>query len=131
MSVTDSDPRLMPAPVRIAEPLFSAFVRSHHCGESQRWHARASLPVLALFVAMEAEFDEDGLSWGSLSPDALMSTALDADHDELGFLIDLLDVSSAFYAFLGDVGVVPFATADRIHARLATLALGLSAPLAA
>ena len=125
MSFYDSDPRLTPLPIRLAKPLFEAFRASHHCVPEHRWHARTTLPVLALFLAMHHEVGEDGLPWGSLDPDALMAASLEIDHEELGFLQDLLDVSSAFYGFLGDVGAMPLATADRIQARLATLSMGL------
>ena len=126
MADFDSDPCFVPAPIRIARPLFIAFVHSRHCPPEHRWHARSTLPVLALFLAMTAEHDSSGLSWGSLSPDGMVAASLDADPEELGFLRDLLDVSASFYAFLGDEGLVPLATADRIRHRLATLALGMS-----
>lgn len=112
-------------PVRVAEPLFRAFVRSAHCPSSHARHALSTLPVLALFVAMIADYDEDGLSWGSLDPDELLAASIEIDPEELGFLSDLLDVSASFYGFLAELQVLPLATADRIRARLARLAFGL------
>ncbi|MFK7989370.1 MAG: hypothetical protein AB8I08_25365 [Sandaracinaceae bacterium] len=125
MSVFDSDPRLVPAPLRVAAPLFERFGRSSHAVEAHPWHAQTTLPVLALFVAMQDGFVDGWMDWGSLDPDALLAASREVDPEDVGFLLELLEISSAFYAFLGDVGEVPLATADRIHARLAELAAGL------
>ena len=120
-----TDPTYTPRPVALARPLIRAFVRSDRCPAEHRWHARSTLPVLALFVAMSTEADSDGLAWEALDPDALLAASLDADPSELAFLRDLLDVSASFYAFLGDERVVPAGTAARVRARLTALALGV------
>lgn len=120
-----TDPTYTPRPVLLARPLIRAFVKSPHCPPEHRWHARSTLPVLALFVSMVAEPDASGLPWAALDPEALLSASLDADPAEHAFLRDLLDVSASFYAFLGAEGVVPEGPASAIRARLARLALGL------
>lgn len=120
-----TDPTHTPGPVRIARPLIRAFALSEHCPPEHRWHARSTLPVLALFVSMMAEPDSSGLPWAALDPDALLAASLDADPSEFGFLRDLLDASASFYAFLGAERIIPAAPAEAIRTRLAQLALGL------
>jgi hypothetical protein len=121
----DSDPLYIPAAVRIARPLIDAFASSTLCPQVHRWHARSTLPVLALFVAMLDETSPARLPWEALSPDSLMAASLDADHEELGFLRDLLDVSASFYVYLGSVGIVPQERARTISKRLTQVALGV------
>ena len=67
----------------------------------------------------------------ALDPDALMADSLEIDHEELGFLRDLLCASSSFYAFLGDIGIIAAPSAERLRSRLSLLSLGLAAPRAA
>ena len=124
MARFDTDPTLAPRPVRLAQPLIDPFVRSAVCPPHHRWHARSTLPVLALFVAMMREPDDDGLAWEALAPDALVAASIEADPTEHAFLRDLLDVSASFYRFLGDQGVVSAEASARIRVRLAHLALG-------
>jgi hypothetical protein len=102
MDSNDSSPVYLTAPVRLARPLIDAFCRSEFCPTEHRWHARSTLPVLAIFVAMTTEPTTAGLGWAELEPDELLRASLDADPDERGFLRDLLDVSGSFYAFLAD-----------------------------
>ncbi len=123
----DSNPTYVPGPVRLARPLIQGFCQSSFCPPEHRWHARTTLPVLALFVAMIEEPTSAGLAWEALVPDALLEASLDADPDEHEFLRDLLDVSASFYGFLGERGLVPARRARAIRARLAQLALGMRA----
>jgi hypothetical protein len=125
MDSNDSSPVYLTAPVRLARPLIDAFCRSEFCPTEHRWHARSTLPVLAIFVAMTTEPTTAGLGWAELEPDELLRASLDADPDERGFLRDLLDVSGSFYAFLADEGHVPRTSGAAIRARLAKLAIGL------
>lgn len=125
MARNDSSRSYTPAPVRMARSLIHGFCGSVHCPPQHRWHARSTLPVLALFVGMVHEPTSRGLAWDALDPDALLGASLEIDPDEHGFVIDLLDVSASFYAFLGDRGVVPRDRARAIRSRLARLALGL------
>ncbi len=125
MNLFDPDPTyLTPPPIRLARPLIQGFCRSPLCPPEHRWHARATLPVLALFVGMLEESSR-GLSWEALDPDALMGASLEIDPEEHGFLRDLLDVSASFYGFLAEQGLVPTLRAHVIRARLVQLALGL------
>jgi len=126
MARHDTDPSLAPHPVRLAQPLIDAFVRSPTCADHHRWHARSTLPVLALFVAMMKDPDESGLRWDALVPDALVAASIEADPAEYGFLHDLLDVSASFYRFLGERGVMSRDGAKRIRLRLTQLALGFT-----
>ncbi len=121
----DSDPRHAPAPVRLARPLIDRFVRSADCPPVHRWHARTSLPVLALVVAMGTETCSNGLRWGELEPEELLRASLDTEPEELDFLRDLLDVSASFYGFLAREGLVSEARSRTLRAGLARLALGL------
>ncbi|HJL18938.1 MAG TPA: hypothetical protein RMH99_24970 [Sandaracinaceae bacterium LLY-WYZ-13_1] len=116
-----------PTVVRIARPLIDAFTRSPRCPPAHRWHARSTLPLLALFVTMCHEPGPDGPDWARLDPEALLAASLEADPAELGFLQDLLDVSAAFYAFLADEGLVDSARAATLRRRLGRLAVGLRA----
>lgn len=128
MTRVSTDPNLVPRPVRLARPLIRAFVRSAHCPAVHRWHARSTLPVLALFVSMmEEEPDAPDLPWAHLDPDALVEASLDADPSERAFLRDLLEVSAAFYDFLAAEGRVPPRLAEQLRARLAALELGAAA----
>src|SRR5690606_3896286 len=90
MDRIDSDPSYVPAPVRLARPLIQGFCRSRHCPPEHRWHARSTLPVLALFVGMIEEPSSRGLAWEALDPDALLRASLEVDPDERAFLRDLL-----------------------------------------
>jgi len=127
MARISTDPTLLPRPVRLARPLIRAFAASRRCPPEHRWHARSTLPVLALFVSMLHEHDSSGLPWERLDPDALVAASLDADPTELGFLRDLLDVSASFYAFLADERLVSPDLAARMRERLGRLALGMAA----
>ena len=122
----DSNPAYFSSPVRLARPLIDEFCRSQFCPTRHRWHARTSLPVLALFVAMTVEPTPHSLGWDGFDPDELLRASLEADPHEHGFLRDLLDVSASFYAFLADAGEVPRWRGAAIRARLAKLALGLT-----
>lgn len=125
MDSYDPDPDYTPTAVRIARPLITEFILAPECPPQHVWHARTTLPVLALFVSMCAEPSAAGLVWEALDPDALVHASLDTEPDELAFLRDLLDVSASFYAFLARRGVVSHARAQGLRARLATLALGM------
>ncbi|HEY8430868.1 MAG TPA: hypothetical protein VIL20_20955 [Sandaracinaceae bacterium] len=125
MDRIDSDPSFVPAPVRLARPLIQRFCRSRHCPPEHRWHARSTLPVLALFVGTIEEPSSRGLAWEALDPDALLCASLEVDPDERAFLRDLFDVSASFYAFLAEEHLVPGPRASAIRARLAQLAVGL------
>lgn len=126
MDRIDTDPSHTPLAVRMARPLIDGFLGSRFCPPSHGWHARTTLPVLALFVGMTAEPSSAGLSWGSLEPEHLLSVSLDIDPEEHAFLRDLLDVSASFYAFLGEERIIPRQRAAAIKKRLTELALGLS-----
>ncbi len=125
MARIETDPSFEPPPVLLARPLIRDFTQSPFCPPEHRWHARSTLPVLALFVGMLEEPTSRGLAWDALDPDALMRASLDIDPDERGFLCDLFDVSASFYAFLTERGLVSRADAHAIRARLVQLALGL------
>lgn len=125
MAEYSSNPFLPPQPIRLARPLIEGFVRSPHCPVEHRWHAKGTLPVLALFVAMTGEHDSSGLDWEGLDPDLLVATSMEADPTELGFLRDLLDVSASFYAYLTGRGLVPFSRGAEIRAQLGRLAVGM------
>ncbi len=124
----DTDPLYTPAPVLLARPLIARFVLAPECPVEHRWHARTTLPVLALFVAMCAEPTSRGLDWGALDADELLRASIGCEDEELGFLRDLLDVSASFYAFLAREGLLPSARARELRARLARLALGVARP---
>lgn len=126
MGFIDTDPTFTPAPVRIARPLIEAFCRSPLCPPEHRWHARSTLPVLALFVAMTTDESPRGLAWEELDPEDLLAASLDAEPEEHAFLRDLLDVSGSFYAFLASERVIGAARGREVRRALATLALGLS-----
>lgn len=130
MDRIDSDPSYVPGPVRMARPLIAGFCNSRFCPPEHRWHARSTLPVLALFVAMIEEPTSAGLRWDALDPDALLRASLEVDPEEHAFLRDLLDVSAAFYAFLAEERHLPASRAKAIRTRLARLALGLRRPAA-
>lgn len=127
MNRLESDPVYTPAPVRMASPLIRGFCRSAHCPPEHRWHARSTLPVLALFVAMLEEPTTAGLAWAALEPDALLRAAQDDGDEERAFLRDLLEVSSDFYGYLAEERRVPAQRARAIRARLRELRRGLSA----
>jgi len=112
-------------PVRVARPLIDAFVRSPRCPSVHRYHARSSLPLIALFLAMHEEHDSRGLPWHKLSPDRLMGMALDAHPEERAFVRDLFDLTAAFYDWLAEYGVLRRDEAFPIRRRLLELALGL------
>ena len=126
MSRPSTDPHLTPLPVRAARPLIDAFMRSGRCPEEHRFHARSSLPLLALFLAMTEEQDSRGLPWHRLTPDALVGASLEQDDAELGFLRDLLDVAAAFYGYLAERGVIRREEAHPIRRRLTELALAFA-----
>lgn len=113
--------------VSLARPLIERFARSPECPPAHRWHARTTLPVLALFVSMAAPPTDAGLDWEALDPDALVHASLDADAEEPLFLRDLLDVSAGFYRFLAREGWVSERRGLELRVRLTVLALGLSA----
>jgi hypothetical protein len=125
MNRYETDPTFTPTAVRLAQPLVNRFVESVHCPPAHRWHARTTLAVLALYVAISTEPAGDSLGWGDLDADELMSASLDCDADDAVFLRDLLDASASFYAFLAAEKLVPRERAYAIRSRLATLALGL------
>jgi len=127
MTLPSTNPELIPLPVRLAAPLIESFIRSGHCPPEHVIHARSTLPVLALFVAMMEEHDSRGLPWHRLDPAGLLQASLDAeDSSEIAFLRDLLGLSSAFYGFLALVGVLRRDEAHPIRCELAALALGLT-----
>ena len=119
MSRGDTDPTM-----KLAAPLFRAFARSAHCPVEHRWHARSTLPVLAMFLTMCTGYSGE-LRWLALDVDALVAASLETEPEERRFLQDLLDVSASFYAFLGATGQVSPLDAHRIRRRLAAHALGL------
>jgi hypothetical protein len=125
MDRSDTDPRLSPIAVRMAEPLIERFCSSRFCPPSHQWHARSTLPVLALFVGMAAP-PTDVLHWEELDADDLLLVTLEIEPEERGFLRDLLDVSASFYAYLGEERIVPRARARQLRLRFAELALGLA-----
>lgn len=127
MTRPTTNPELIPLPVRIATPLIESFIRSGLCPPEHICHARSTLPVLALFVAMKEEHDSRGLPWHALDPAALLAESLETDDEgEIGFLRDLLSLSCAFYGFLAQVGVLRRDEALPIQTKLATLSLGLT-----
>jgi hypothetical protein len=121
----DTDPLYAPTPVLMARPLIQGFCRSPFCAPEHRWHARSTLPVLALFVATQDEPNTAGLPWSALAPDALYRASRESDPDEREFLRDLLEVSAAFYAYLGAEGRVAPTRAHSIAQRLTALAAQL------
>lgn len=126
MDYIETDPRLTPTAVRLAQPFVDEFIDSLHCPPTHRWHARSTLVVLALWVGISTEPADDGsLGWADLDPDGLFCASLECDSEDLVFLRDLLDVSSAFYGYLADEGLVPRSRANGIRARLTALAMGL------
>lgn len=114
-------------PLSLAQPLIERFTRSPECPLEHRWHARTTLPVLALYVSMSAAPTDAGPAWEALDPDALVRSSLDAEMGEPRFLRDLLDVSAAFYRFLAREAVVSERRALELRVRLTVLALGLPA----
>ncbi|MGE0785674.1 MAG: hypothetical protein AB7S26_08295 [Sandaracinaceae bacterium] len=125
--MSEIDARLSPRAVRLAQPLIEGFVRSPCCPETHEWHARYTLPLLALWVAMNDDPREEALPWASLDPDALFVHCMDLSPDEPRFIRDLFDVAASFYGFLGTRGVVSMHTSEALRARLAQLAMGASA----
>jgi hypothetical protein len=119
MNRSDTDPRLAPVPVRLAKPLIEGFLRSRYCAPEHRWHARSTLPVLALAVAMTDEPSTVPLPWATLDPDALANDPWLADPAERLFLRDLLDISAAFYLYLADSRALSLERATWIATRLA------------
>jgi len=126
MSHRDTDPRLSPRAVRLAQPLMARFVRSSFCPVEHVWHARSTLPLLAMYVAMADDVRAERLPWEALDPDALLRTSLELSPSELSFIQDLLDLSASFYAFLGAEGEVSWQHAEAIRGRLAQLAMGVA-----
>jgi hypothetical protein len=126
MSRSDTDPRLSPRAVRLAQPLVERFVASPFCPAEHAWHARSTLPLLALYIALDDDPRSERVAWESLEPDALLSASLDISPDEHAFIRDLLDVSAAFYAFLATQGELSWSAAEPLRGRLAQLALGLT-----
>ena len=116
MSPFDVDSDLHP--VAEARPLIEAFVRSPRCSPRHRPHARTTLELLVLFVAMTTERGPEGLPWESLNPDLLLSAALEVDPSDRRFVDDLLGVSAELYEFLGETGLVEASGAIGIAARL-------------
>jgi len=125
MSLSRIDDSFTPMPVRVARPLIEAFARSPRCPVAHRYHARSSLPLIALFLAMHEEHDSRGLPWHRLSPDRLLAKMLEVDPDEPAFVRDLFDLTAAFYAWLAEYGVLRRDEAFPIRKRLLELALGL------
>lgn len=115
-----------PAAVRRAWPLIERFIRSGQCPLEHRWHARTTLPVLALFVAMSStQGASDALHWGELDPGGLLRATFETAPEEREFLRDLLDVSASFYAFLGREGILAPSRASDLRETLVRLALGM------
>ena len=125
--MSDSDPRLSPRAVRIARPLIERFVTSSFCPAEHVWHARTTLPLVALYVTMHDDPRAERVPWEALDPDALMRSSLDLSPDELGFIRDLLDVAASFYGFLATEGELSFQCAEALRGRLAQLAMGVLA----
>lgn len=131
MPESDPDPRLSPRAVRLAQPFIQGFVSSPFCPATHEWHARTTLPLLALYVAAGDDPRADHLAWASLDPDALLGECLELSPDDLDFIQDLFDVAASFYAYLGAEGALSWQSAEALRGRLAQLALTLSARHAA
>ncbi|MCB9593934.1 MAG: hypothetical protein H6719_14465 [Sandaracinaceae bacterium] len=113
---------------RAARPWIDRFARSPRCPAVHRHHAGSSLLLVASFVSMHEEHDSRGLPWHRLSPDGLAEAMLSCDASARGrvFLRDVLDVTSAFYGFLAEAGLLRRTEALGIQRRLVELALAFA-----
>ncbi len=112
---------------RIARVSIERFARSPRCPDDHRFHARSSLELVVSWLAIFAEHDSRGVPWHRLSADGFVAAALECDASPRGrrFLADVLDVTTAFYSFLAEQGVVRRDEALPIQRRLIELSLGV------
>ena len=113
----DDTDHTTPRPLRLAAPFFGAFLRSGRCPLAHRAHARSSLPLIALFISTLAD-ERHSLPWERMRPELFAAMALDVDPADRRFARDLLELTAAYYRWLGESELVATARATQIAVAL-------------